>query len=164
MGRTESFSIQVHPNDEQAQINLMQRFGWNLLSSQEIKVMDSHLERRGDTIQSVTKSEHYIKLVFSREVDMPNLDRIKRLESEYFSFSYPGKKGFVGAIIILIISIICFAGVEGIAGVAAGVLFLALFAFLVYITVKKNKELQELANSNARRQQEILKEVDQLFA
>ena len=37
MARTESLSIQVHPNDEQSQINLMQRFYWELLSSQEIK-------------------------------------------------------------------------------------------------------------------------------
>ena len=36
-GRTESYSIQVHPNDEQEMINLMQRFYWNLTSSQEIK-------------------------------------------------------------------------------------------------------------------------------
>ena len=37
MGRTESKSIQCHPSDEQEQIDLMQKFHWSLMSSQEIK-------------------------------------------------------------------------------------------------------------------------------
>jgi len=44
MARTESITFQVHPNDEQEQINLMQKFHWSLLSTQEIKTIDNHLE------------------------------------------------------------------------------------------------------------------------
>ena len=89
MARTESVSIQVHPNDEQDQINLMQMFHWNLLSSQTIKTVDSHLERRGDDIYSVTNSEHYVKLAFSRSLETPNLNEIKRLETDYFNLPRP---------------------------------------------------------------------------
>jgi hypothetical protein len=89
MARTESYSIQVHPNDEQAVINLMQKFHWSLLTSQEIKNIDSHLERRGDTIYSVTNSEHYVKLVFSRDLDLPNLGEIKKLEQAYNDLPVP---------------------------------------------------------------------------
>lgn len=89
MGRTESVSFQVHPNDEQTQINMMQRFHWNLLGTQEIKSVDSHLERRGDDIYSVTNSERYVKLSFSRDVEMPHLAEIKKLEAEYNSLPHP---------------------------------------------------------------------------
>ncbi|MBI1926102.1 hypothetical protein HYR99_17845 [Candidatus Poribacteria bacterium] len=70
MARTESISFQVHPNDEQEQINLMQKFHWSLLNSQEIKTIDNRLERRGDDIYQVSSSEHYVKLTFSRELDL----------------------------------------------------------------------------------------------
>ena len=106
MGRTESKSIQVHPKDEQEQINMMQRFYWNLLSSQELKNIDNHLERRGDSIYQVSKTEHYVKLVFSRELDTPNLDKIKKLEEEYFNMpmpKYPAK--YPGGIILWILSL-----------------------------------------------------------
>ncbi len=89
MSRTESISIQVHPNDEQSQINLMQKFHWSLLNSQEIKTVDSHLERRGDDIYSVTNSEHYTKLTFSRPMELPNISEIKKLEQEFFALKNP---------------------------------------------------------------------------
>ena len=89
MARTESKSIQVHPNDEQNVIDFMQKFGWNLLSTQEIKTKDSHLEQRGDSIYSVTESEHYTKLAFSRDLDMPHLKEIKAIEDEFNNLPSP---------------------------------------------------------------------------
>lgn len=38
---------------------------------------------------SVTKTEHYIKLAFSRDLDLPNLKEIKQLEDKYFSLPLP---------------------------------------------------------------------------
>jgi hypothetical protein len=91
MARTESKSIQVHPAEEQKLIELMQKFHWSLLSSQEVKTKDSHLEENwsGDKIMSVTETEHYIKLVFSRDLDLPNLQEIKQIEKKYFSLPTP---------------------------------------------------------------------------
>jgi hypothetical protein len=89
MARTESKSIQVHPNDEQSQINLMQKFFWNLLGSQEINVVDNKLERRGDTIYQTSEKTHYVKLTFSRDLDIPYLDKVKKLESEYNALKEP---------------------------------------------------------------------------
>lgn len=91
MARTESKSMQVHPDEEQKLIELMQKFHWSLLSSQEVKTKDSHLEENwsGDKIMSVTETEHYIKLVFSRDLDLPNLREIKQIENKYFSLPLP---------------------------------------------------------------------------
>lgn len=61
--RTESKVVQVRPEDEQQQIDFMHQFYWNLLSSQEIRSIDNHLETRGDNLYQVTKIDHYVKLV-----------------------------------------------------------------------------------------------------
>lgn len=89
MGRTESMSIQVHPKDEQSQINLMQKFYWSLLNSQEINIVDNKLERRGDSLYQTSEKTSYVKLTFSRPLDTPNLDKVKKLENEYFSLKEP---------------------------------------------------------------------------
>jgi hypothetical protein len=87
--RTESKVVQVRPEDEQQQIDFMHQFYWNLLSSQEIRSIDNHLETRGDNLYSVTKTDHYVKLAFSRDVKTPHLDKIKNLENEFFSLPIP---------------------------------------------------------------------------
>lgn len=87
--RTESKVVQVRPEDEQQQIDFMHNFYWNLLSSQEIRAIDNHLETRGDSLYSVTKTDHYVKLAFSRDVETPNLDKIKKLEKEFFDLPAP---------------------------------------------------------------------------
>jgi hypothetical protein len=91
MARTESKSMQVHPDEEQKLIELMQKFHWSLLSSQDVKTKDSHLEQNwsGDKIMSVTETEHYVKLAFSRDLDLPNLREIKEIENKYFSLPLP---------------------------------------------------------------------------
>ena len=81
----ETKTLTVNPNAEQDTIDLLASFGWNLKSSQEIKNKDSHLERRGDDIVSVTETEHYIKLVFDRDTKRDNYDRLKELENTYFT-------------------------------------------------------------------------------
>lgn len=87
--RTESKVVQVRPEDEQQQIDFMHQFYWNLLSSQEIRSIDNHLETRGDSLYSVTKTSHYVKLAFSRDVATPNIDKIKNLEKEFFDLPIP---------------------------------------------------------------------------
>ena len=80
----ETISKKVAPSDEQSTINVMSHFGWNVKSSQEINVQDSHLERRGDAIYNVTKKENYVKLVFERNTAIPNYNQLVALEKEYF--------------------------------------------------------------------------------
>lgn len=144
MARTESFSIQVHPNDEQEQINLMQKFHWSLLNSQEIKTIDNHLERRGDDIYQVTSSEHYVKLTFSRELDLPNLNDVKRLEQSYFGLPSPQyPKLFPVSIWLWVVTAFIYG---------AGIVGWALYFFLSY---KPKKEIADSlsADNNSKRQQ-----------
>ncbi len=150
MGRAESISFQVHPNDEQEQINLMQKFHWNLLGTQEVKTVDSHLEQRGDSIYSVTKSEHYVKLSFTRDLDLPNLKEIKQLEQQYNSLPHPVyPKLFPISIWIWIIGALIYG---------IGIIGWVAYLFLLYSP--KKKAADTLAEQNQKKRNEIMNELE----
>ena len=179
MARTESKSIQVHPYDEQSQIDLMQKFHWNLLNSQEIKTVDNRLERRGDSIYQVSNTEHYVKLVFSRDLDEPNLDKIKRLEQEFFSLPYPTyPRAFgcfmpIGLIILFLLTFLLAGSLAASSGVqddsAFGIgLIVGLFSvvgvyvfYLLSIYVPKKQAADEIMAQTHEREQELLAAVAQ---
>ena len=153
MARTESKSIQVHPSDEQAQIDLMQKFHWNLISSQEIKSVDNSLERRGDSLYNVRHTEHYIKLVFSRDLDLPNLQKLKALDNEYFSQPFPNDPPLIplGTFgLILLIGLILFYGV--------GLVLFGVYLFVEYLP--KKEKYSEIRISSKNKQNEILLELE----
>ncbi len=168
MGRTESITFQVHPKDEQSQIDLMQKFHWNLLSTQEIKAIDNHLERRGNSIYQITNSEHYVKLAFCRGLDLTNLDKIKTLEDEYHSIYVPVEPGItrfqwfliVGAGIL---SYVLFDYIVGfffslILGIAGGY---AAYHFLIKSShEQKLQEYKEIRDKALARKQKIFEELD----
>lgn len=81
MARMESKSVRVAPAAEQITIDRYQKFGWVLLGSQEVFNRDSHLEEGAPgTINSVTETTHFVKLVFQRDMDMPYYNKIKELD------------------------------------------------------------------------------------
>lgn len=69
----ESVSFTEKPEREQTTINMHQKMGWTLKSSQEI-----------NTSSANSAKEHYIKLVFLRDKNMPNYDILKE---KYESFT-----------------------------------------------------------------------------
>ena len=94
MARTESMVLQCHPDDEQELINAMQVFHWSLLSSQTIDRVDNRLEKRGEAIYNVRTAEKYVKLAFTRDLDLPNLGEIKKLEEAYNGLRRPERPKF----------------------------------------------------------------------
>ena len=150
MARTESVSFQVHPNDEQAQINSMQKFHWNLLNTQEIKNVDSHLEQRGDAVYSVTKSEHYVKLSFTRDLETPNLVEIKKLEQQYDAL--PAVKRPV-----------LFPGAWWLWGIATlfyGIGVIAWVAYFILFYSPKNNAADALTEQNKKARETIMTELE----
>lgn len=152
MERTESLTYQVHPDDEQGQINLMQRFHWNLLNTQTIKTIDNHLEQRGDSMYSVTKTEHYVKLTFNRSLETPHLNEIRELEKRYNSLPVPQYPALfpVGLWLWVVASLFYGLGIAG---------WLAYF-FLSY--KPKKADAERIEAENRRQREQILSEVDQL--
>jgi hypothetical protein len=171
MARTESKSIQVHPYDEQAQIDLMQKFHWNLLNSQEVKTVDNRLERRGDSIYQVSNSEHYVKLTFSRDLDLPNLDEIKRLEQKFFSLPHPNYPSAFGCftaqlLVVLFISLaiaISLAIDSGLVGTVLSFILIvgAYVAYLFMYYIPKKQEADQIMAETKKCKREILEAVAQ---
>lgn len=83
MARLEKKSITCRPVEENSTIQRFERFGWTLESSQEVYNKDSHIEKRFDANYSVTETTNYVKLVFSRDKDMPYYNEISALEAKY---------------------------------------------------------------------------------
>lgn len=85
----ESRVIKTSPKDEQYMIDSYQRFGWEVLTLQEVFSQDSHEEADGDKIVSVTKTVNFVKIVFHRDTNMPNYDKIVELEKKFEQVTMP---------------------------------------------------------------------------
>jgi hypothetical protein len=97
MERTESLVVQVAPSFEQDKIKEMETFGWNLQGRQEIHEEGDAYGRPSyiDSSTYVVKTtvKHYVKLHFVRAMSLPNLDRIRQIESEYNNLPFPRPPG-----------------------------------------------------------------------
>jgi hypothetical protein len=153
MAAKEIKSISVAPVAEEDTINEWQSFGWELKSSQEIKNKDSHLERRGDDLVSVTETEHYVKLTFERDPARQNYAELVSLQREYESIpnpSAPPKRFGIFFLIIMGLSLIFGIGFFGQIGggaikvitmLVAGLVFLAPGVLIFLWRMKRYKKL-----------------------
>ena len=91
----ETRTIKVLPSQVNAKSELWHNFGWTLISSQEINNTESHLEKKIDGIYNVTTKENYVNLVFKRDTNMPNYEKLVDLEKEYYDIpenAFPKKE------------------------------------------------------------------------
>jgi len=146
----------------------MQAFHWNLLNSQEVKTRDSHLEREsnGDLVQ-VTETEHYINLVFTRNLDTPNLSRLKELEAEYAAITFERGPGYVAPVMVSWIGGSVLAAMLNEPLKQAGLILGFVVAGVGCVFwIKRNIRVRaEVAKANARRRhrlQEIIEECQAL--
>lgn len=91
--------LEVKNSEEESTIQFWSQFGWQLKSSQRIFNKDSHLERRGDEVYSVTETVDFTKLILERDKSNPNYAKIVELEREYISklSALPDSKPSAGA-------------------------------------------------------------------
>jgi hypothetical protein len=146
----ETKTITVHPDRVQDSMDEHRIFGWDVLSNQEVKTVDSHLEDRGGDLYSVTKTEHYIRLTYQRDPSsIPHYSEIAALDKEYFSLPSPGGRSNLfskfSLIILgigLVIIIAGFTQLEfGLSGALFPMLFGAAIIFLrVFFHIRKNKK------------------------
>lgn len=166
--RTESKIVQVAPDYESDKISVMEAFGWNLQNRQEIHLEGdslTKLERRPfgkDAFVTRTKISHYIKLHFSRNLGLPNLEKIRALEAEYNSLPFPRIPRLLS---FLWPTALVLLGVYGLSDKSAPS---SVFIFIVIgglwlawkiMTYTKNSAI---CDSSAARQQELLREVQAL--
>src|SRR5229473_2282344 len=91
MERTESCVVQVAPSYENEKIKEMEEFAWNLQGRQEIHEQGEAFGRPSylDSTTYLVKTtvNQYVKLHFVRSRDLPNGDKIRSLENEYFGLN-----------------------------------------------------------------------------
>lgn len=85
----ETVTIHVNPREEQEQINIMQKFYWDLLNSHEVNSIDKSSLKRGDFLDEIQRSFNYVKLTFTRKLEKTFLNKINQLEKEYYSLPIP---------------------------------------------------------------------------
>lgn len=94
----ESKVVTVLPEEEDLMIKQMEMFGWSLHGRQEIhkeiggRLVPVEGGNRGPWTYAIEKKfSSYVKLHFVRPLNLPNLDKIRQIESEYWSLraSYP---------------------------------------------------------------------------
>ena len=160
-GRTESTVVQVAPDCENDLIREMGIFGWNLQGRQEIHEERESLGKEAvfsDRYIIKTKISHYVKVSLVRNLALPNLDKVRRLEAEYRSLPYPrfaGAKSYLWPILILLLAV--YGGSRGqpgdaqnalILGALAGIwlaIKIALFLNRTKIRAETEQRRQELA-------------------
>lgn len=146
MSRFENSSIQVSPSREQEAIEVYQKFGWELVSSQEIFNKDSHNEARGDSLYSVTETTNYVKLLFRRDKDMPYYNEVCDLENQYYDkinnephYSFSKALLYIGIVIAVIGLFVVITGSIGEKFIGLPILAAGI-ALIVFKTKKHNKE------------------------
>ncbi|MHB9295843.1 hypothetical protein PilKf_01595 [Pillotina sp. SPG140] len=168
-------TLNVAPGGENKAIEFWQHFGWELMGApQEIYSKDSHLEKSGDTIKSVTETTHYIKLSFQRDTTMNHYSELASLQKEYEAIpdpSDPPKK--FGILFLILMGFSLALGIYSISGAAEGGILLAFIFFplavLIFIwRTKRYKKLypewESVVNDIATRRDRVLKRAKVLIA
>jgi hypothetical protein len=165
MTRTESKTMKVHPDNEQSTIDVMQRFHWSLANSQDVKNQTSYLKRDGENLVQVKETEHFVNLMFSRDMDTPNLARLKALEAEYLGAVLPEKPGLTMPFVMGAIFLFVAFGALSDGSYSTGVVGLGLAGgcfWWLKRNIQKGKDADELTGNLVRRKQQILEECDSL--
>jgi len=133
MERTESIVVEVSPAYENEKIKEMELFGWNLQGRQEIM---GHLREaetsdnlfvamwrggaEGATGKKYYEYDHYVKLHLVRSLSLSNIEKIKQIESKYFTLPFPQLPSLTGPIIMMGFFGIGIIGAFGMMSVNAG--------------------------------------------
>jgi len=152
MARTESKTLTCHPAAEREVVEVHEKFHWSLTNSQDVKTVSQGIEKGGwldDDLYSVRRTEHYVKLTFSREIDLPNLSEIKKLENAYFGLPTPYYPSLFPIHI----------GVWGVLTLIYGLGIVLWLAYLFAYYMPKNTEAKRVSESNVQERRRILSEV-----
>ncbi|MBK9334952.1 MAG: hypothetical protein IPM96_21765 [Ignavibacteria bacterium] len=64
------------------------------------------METRGDKLYSVTNTQKYVKLHFTRPMNFPNKEKFEQLQNEYFGYNFAEKNGYKGAVYLVLFGLL----------------------------------------------------------
>jgi len=158
--------VNVSPAEEARTIRSFESFGWVLRSNQAVYAKDSHLERRGRNLYSVTETTNYVKLTFERDgAKLKYYDQLCRLEDEFYAIPLPkkphkyNKSGIYIAYILYGLIVLLGLLLRTFAPVCAGVAGIALFELLYRRMEKKQKEWKTAYDDCWSKREQVLRKV-----
>ncbi|MFW6129867.1 MAG: hypothetical protein ACOC56_01710 [Atribacterota bacterium] len=164
MNKTESIVVQVAPQYENTKIKEMEQFGWNLQGRQEMHE-EGEAEGResllGGSYIITTKVSHYVKMHFTRDTNLPNISKIKELESEYFNLPFPSLpriRSYIWPLLLIIFGII---GLNP-DTLVAGIFLIGLGGLWLLLKINKHKKNSNTCRESFEKQQELISEVQTL--
>ena len=177
MERTESKVVQVAPDYENDKIKEMELFAWNLQGRQEIM---GHLKEaetsdnlftamwrggvEGATGKKYVEYDHYVKLHFVRDLNLPNLQTIKKLETECYNLPFPeipAFKSFIWPSLFILVGLLSL-GSPGQSGIIPFFLFVGLGAWWFYSKVKKRQKNLDICGQSLKKQEELIRQLQSL--
>ncbi len=186
MERTESKVIRVPPAIEDARIEEMAIFGWNLQNRQDVVVplgarSTVYHDEDEDEVDTDIQSRHYVVLHFVRPLTLPNLKKVEELEREYFA-SQPHREGTKGGgcglwflpVVFFMAALGALSESDGpyeswarpVAGLLMGIAALILFGLIAGSINKDNKEkeYQRKRGEWPKRREELRREAKLLLS
>lgn len=177
MERTESTIVQAAPDFENAKIKEMEEFGWSLQGRQEIHEEGDAYGRpsylSSDTYVVKVKVHQYVKLHFVRSLGLPNLARVKELESEYLNLSFPQKPGIVWPVLFTLMPIPGGLGMisdplgktgPGLPGLLVVAAWIFLGLWWIQSRIKKRQSAEQTCAESVQRAVALRQEVAQLLS
>jgi len=168
MERTESIVIQVAPSYENARIQEMAMFQWNLQGRQEIHEAGDAYGREsivGNSYVIKQRVSKYVKLHFVRSMEVPNLDAIKQVESEYFNLPFPEppvSKSYLWPLFFIFCGIVSLSNNKS-ADALNGFLVCAGIGILwLYLKIKKRNTNIAVCMQSQKRQEELINQLQSL--
>lgn len=146
----------------------MEQFGWSLQGRQEIHEegdAEGAPSILGDKYVIKTKVSHYVKLHFVRSLSLPNLDQIKKIESEYFNLPFPEPptiKSFIWPSLFVFGGLISLTNSDTGAGIVGFLLLGGLGGWWFYSKVKKRQKNLAICNQTIKRQEELINKLQSL--
>lgn len=171
--RTESTVMQVAPDYENDMIKEMDLFGWSLQGRQEIHEEGDAYGRSGhldelfgeSTYVIETKVSRYVKLHFVRSRALPNLDRIREIEAEYFALPFPilpAPKSYLWPALFLFMGITGLT-VVGQQDIVTGLGIMGIGAVWLFAKIMKRQKSLRVCEESVRRRRELLRELKPLL-
>lgn len=88
---TEVITFTEHPTREQTTIDMHRKMGWSLKNNQEINTSTTHIYGQSFNgtghVSSYVVKEHYVKLTFERDRNMPNYGILKEKYDKFCKLS-----------------------------------------------------------------------------
>lgn len=136
MAKMETRSVAVSPEQEQGTIEIYEKFGWEVQGSQEILSENTRNETRtslmgNNELWNITTKTNYVKIVFKRDKEMKNYDKVCELEKEYElnEALYVNSPNFLPGKVLLVIIIACL--IVAISGFSGGEIGIGLVGILI---------------------------------